>query len=169
MSPDDLKELKQQAEVLIVENATPSKIKKIREMMPVIVHLLESGVSIELTTDFVNKNGVTVTKKYLKNMLHRIRREQKPESEKVEISKQSNPQNITEPISPPSSVVSKSATTITELTKKMDAFNNAVGWQERYIALGGNIGDIRGKPASEQRHMAMHLKSTIERELRDHQ
>ncbi|AVQ89155.1 hypothetical protein C7R88_17705 (plasmid) [Plesiomonas shigelloides] len=169
MSPDDLKELKQQAEELIVENATPSKIKKIREMMPVIAHLLESGVSIELTTDFINKNGVMVTKKYLKNMLHRIRKEQKPEAEKIDVSRQSKPKNNATPISPPPSTVNKNEITLADLTKKMDAFNKAVGWQDRYIALGGKIEDIRGKPASEQRHMAMYLKSTIERELRDHQ
>ncbi|WP_047707022.1 hypothetical protein [Plesiomonas sp. ZOR0011] len=169
MYSDDIEELKQQADVLIVENATPSKIRKIREMMPIIDHLLESGVSIELTTEFVNKKGIKVTKKYLKNMLYRIRKERKPESEKVEISRQSNPQNITTPILASSSTVNKNAATLAELTKKMDAFNKAVGWQDRFVALGGSIEDIRGKPASEQRHMAMHLKSTIERELRDHQ
>ena len=171
--PDNLKkELQDSIQALYIEGDTrrfSSKTIIVREIYDDIEKARKRGVTLSMFLRVLQGKGFDISYSEFKQILYRIRKERKPESEKVEISRQSNPQNITTPISPPSSAANKNAATLAELTKKMDAFNNAVGWQDRFIALGGNIEDIRGKPASEQRHMAMNLKSTVERELRDHQ
>lgn len=163
----DLTELEQALIAFSAAKKPPSTARKIREISNTIEHVIADGLSLDLVVSFLNQNGVNISKNTLKVTLYRLRkREGKPQKTLIN---NSPPQNITAPISPSSSAVNKNAATLAELTKKMDAFNKAVGWQERYIALGGNIENVRGKPASEQRHMAMYLKSTIERALRDHQ
>lgn len=146
----------------------PSKSMMVEQLFDYISESMRAGVTLELLTVALQQKGLNITVPYLRNTMYRIRKKRNGNITKTLINN-SPPANITNPISTSSSAVNKNAATLAELTKKMDAFNKAVGWQERYIALGGNIEDVRGKPASEQRHMAMHLKSTVERELRDHQ
>ncbi|MGL4927162.1 MAG: hypothetical protein ACRC4K_10130 [Plesiomonas shigelloides] len=163
----DLTELEQALIAFSAAKKPPSTARKIREISNTIEHVIADGLSLDLVVSFLNQNGINISKNTLKVTLYRLRkREKKPQKTLIN---NSPAENITTSVSPQPSVVNKNAVTLAELTKKMDAFNKAVGWQDRFVALGGSIEDIRGKPASEQRQMAMHLKSTIERELRDHQ
>lgn len=171
--PDNLKkELQDSIQALYIEGDTrrfSSKTIIVREIYDDIEKARKRGVTLSMFLRVLQDKGFDISYPEFKQILYRIRKERKPEAEKIENNRQPNPQNNNQSISPSSSAANKNAATLAELTKKMDAFNKAVGWQERYIALGGNIENVRGKPASEQRHMAMYLKSTIERALRDHQ
>lgn len=171
--PDNLKkELQDSIQALYVEGDTrrfSSKTIIVREIYDDIEKARKRGVTLPMFLRVLQGKGFDISYQEFKQILYRIRKERKTELKNVENDRRPSQKNNTTPISPPPSTVNKNEITLADLTKKMDAFNKAVGWQDRYIALGGKIEDIRGKPASEQRHMAMHLKSTIERELRDHQ
>lgn len=171
MNYEDDEEIKRQFEALITENALPSKIKRVRKFMPLIESALNAGVAIEHITTLLNKMEIPITKSYLNNSLYRIRKERKGNHQKTSPQNQMKlpPQKKTEKTPQtnsrlPSNLVA-SQEEFEDLTKKLDAFDCAAGWEERYVALGGNIEEICSKPASQKRLMAMGLKSQIEARL----
>lgn len=169
MNYEDDEEIKRQFEALITENALPSKIKRVRKFMPLIESALNAGVAIEHITTLLNKMEIPITKSYLNNSLYRIRKERKSsksittKSNEVATTKKAEKTPQTNSRLPSNLVASQEE--FEELTKKLDAFDCAAGWEERYVALGGDIEEICSKPASQKRLMAMGLKSQIEARL----
>lgn len=169
MNYEDDEEIKRQFEALITENALPSKIKRVRKFMPLIESALNAGVAIEHITTLLNKMEIPITKSYLNNSLYRIRKERKSsknittKSNEVATTKKAEKTPHTNSRLPSNLVASQEE--FEELTKKLDAFDCAAGWEERYVALGGDIEEICSKPASQKRLMAMGLKSQIEARL----
>lgn len=169
MNYEDDEEIKRQFEALITENALPSKIKRVRKFMPLIESALNAGVAIEHITTLLNKMEIPITKSYLNNSLYRIRKERKSSKNITTKSNEAATTKKTEKTPQtnsrlPSNLVA-SQEEFEDLTKKLDAFDCAAGWEERYVALGGDIEEICSKPASQKRLMAMGLKSQIEARL----
>lgn len=148
----------------------------IEELFDSITEAIQSKITLELLVSAMQQQGINITIPYLRNTLYRIRKKKKNEREnKLESKKTTTMSNMvtttkkTEKTPPtnsfPSSNLVASQEELEELTKKLETFNSATGWVDRYVALGGDINDIKDQSESQKRQMTMQLKSSISRKL----
>ena len=168
----DLTELEQALIAFSEAEKQPSTARQISKISSTIEHVIADGLNLDLVVSFLNQKGINISKNTLKVTLYRLRKKEKNAQKAKEATRQipsQHPPSETPAAGSVTDIQLRNERTRAELVGKMEAFNKAVGWQERFLALGGNRDDIIGKPASQQRHMAMHLKSKVERELRDYE
>lgn len=146
-----------------------SKTMIIREIFDDIENARKHGVTLPMILPLLEKMGVNISYSELRQIMCRIRKKNK-ENETVTKPQDTTPCNKTSPdTEKPQQATSLPAKASQEefedLTQKLNAFDEAIGWEERYIALGGDPAEIRSKPASQKRHIAMELKSRLEDRL----
>ncbi|KAB7693140.1 hypothetical protein [Plesiomonas shigelloides] len=140
----------------------------IEELFGCITEAMQSKITLELLVSAMQQQGLDITVPYLRNTLYRIRKKKKEKEIKVK----NTPSHSTEskvtpttPITPTKKISNKEQTEFDDLTRKIESFNAATGWVDRYVALGGDINDIKDQSESQKRQMTMQLKSSISRKM----
>ncbi|KAB7714819.1 hypothetical protein GBN32_01910 [Plesiomonas shigelloides] len=166
---DDISDIEKKLISFSEKHATPSTTKRISKLLTPIENAIADGLTLDLITSFLNQQGIKISKNTLKVILYRLRKRKSPpiKSEQVVLT-QHAPIHSTENklydtkqqrLSP------KEQTEFDDLTRKIESFNAATGWVDRYVALGGDVNDIKDQSESQKRQMTMQLKSSISRKL----
>ena len=143
-----------------------SKTMMIREIYDDIENARKHGVTLAMILSLLREKDFDISYSELKQILYRIRKskdhpknnnkENKPPHTKTEDKADDVKQQR---------LSTKEQTEFDDLTRKIESFNAATGWVDRYVALGGDINDIKDQSESQKRQMTMQLKSSISRKL----
>lgn len=161
---DDISDIENKLIHFSKKYSNQSTTKKISKLLPQIENAISDGLTLDLITSFLNQQGIEVSKNTLKVIIYRLRKKKHnthkkntlPETTQTELTQNKENSQKRSP---------KEQAEFDELTKKISAFNAASGWQDRYLALGGDIDEIKGRSETEKRHLTMQLKSSISRRL----
>lgn len=141
----------------------------IEELFGSITEAMQSKITLELLVSAMQQQGLDITVPYLRNTLYRIRKKKKEKEIKVKNTSSNSTESKITPTTPTTpttkKISNKEQTEFDDLTRKIESFNSATGWVDRYVALGGDINDIKDQSESQKRQMAMQLKSSISRKL----
>lgn len=165
---DDMSEIEKKLISFSEKNAKPSLAQKIDKLLPSIEKAIADGLTLDLLTSFLNQQGIKISKNTLKVTIYRLRKKRagnQKEKDKV-TSQQPHTTSTSQSVNLKQRQLSPNEQAkFHALTKKIEAFNAATGWVDRYVALGGDINDIKDQSESQKRQMTMKLKSNISREL----
>lgn len=137
----------------------------IEELFGSITEAMHSKITLELLVSAMQQQGLDITVPYLRNTLYRIRKKKKEKEIKVKNTPSNSIESKVTPTAPTKKISNKEQTEFDDLTRKIESFNAATGWVDRYVALGGDINDIKDQSESQKRQMTMQLKSSISRKL----
>lgn len=137
----------------------------IEELFGSITEAMQSKITLELLVSAMQQQGLDITVPYLRNTLYRIRKKKKEKEIKVKNTPSNSIESKVTPTAPTKKISNKEQTEFDDLTRKIESFNAATGWVDRYVALGGDINDIKDQSESQKRQMTMQLKSSISRKL----
>lgn len=137
----------------------------IEELFGSITEAMQSKITLELLVSAMQQQGLYITVPYLRNTLYRIRKKKKEKEIKVKNTPSNSTENKVTPTTLTKKISNKEQAEFDDLTRKIESFNAATGWVDRYVALGGDINDIKDQSESQKRQMTMQLKSSISRKL----
>lgn len=135
-----------------------------------ISEAIKEGITLELLCSYLQQNGIQITPSYLKNALYRIRKKKKELASSVDEKTVITSQNtIVDEQDRQNAESLKNESTLNDdddFLKKIEAFNQAKGPQERWLALGGSQSELDSTPPSSHHRMAMNLKSELVQKYR---
>ncbi|MCD9477114.1 hypothetical protein [Photobacterium phosphoreum] len=160
----DIKELENELASFIKSNGKTSKIKTIEALLPLIEQAIKDSITIDMLVDFFHQKGLNITKNYLKTAIQRVRKKNKKLS--LNITHKNTNAIRQEPLinNTPNknelkiSTTQKESTTDNPYDQMMEKYKLGKSNIERYIALGGKLGDIEEQSISTQRQMVFDLK-----------
>jgi hypothetical protein len=151
-----IQELEEGIRRLIDIHGKTSKATVIRELFEPLTDAVNDGIGLELLSDYLSQQGLTMSKHYLRNTLYRIRKErgispQKRSTQELNIQPQIQHQKTTSNNSlvAPKTNADKKALFDAAMKKHAAASNLS----EKFLALGGETSDIVDKPDSQIRHI----------------
>lgn len=165
--PDNLKkELQDSIQALYIEGDTrrfSSKTIIVREIYDDIEKARKRGVTLSMFLRVLQGKGFDISYSEFKQILYRIRKERKPESENIEISRQSPPQKETTAKTAPAPQPEKQPL---DYQAKIKAFNEVApdDWKGKYMALGGNPDELKDLSPAGQRNKVVKLRMKLSSE-----
>ena len=168
---DNIKKLEHDIIAYCEVHSRSSKSRKIRALFNTIQYVIDDGLSLDHIVSFLNQNDIVISKNTLKVYLYRIRKEQENKSilnKEREMNYNQSPaiyENNVISTSTKESVSDESEGE-KQIKRILDRYYSVNGVKERYVALGGDINDFKGKSISDQRQLVSALKAKITRKLR---
>ncbi|MGD6735511.1 hypothetical protein ACP5PY_03650 [Photobacterium leiognathi subsp. mandapamensis] len=145
------------------EKRFTSKSQLIREMFDDIQEARNNNVSLVLLHDAIQqKSGHNLSYNEFKQILYRIRKEKRLNSNKKENIKTES--LINKPINKNQSAITESqkeSTTDNQYNQIMEKYKLCNNQIDKYIALGGKREDIEEQNISTQRSMVMNLRNKL--------
>jgi hypothetical protein len=155
-----IQELEEGIRRLIDIHGKTSKATVIRELFEPLTDAINDGIGLELLSDYLSQQGLTMSKHYLRNTLYRIRKErgispQKRSTQDLNISHQNQTQTVEsdKSLSTPKTEIDYQA--------RYDDINGRYkateSFEEKYAILGGDPKRLDGHNRRKQREMCIEL------------
>lgn len=159
-----IQELEEGIRRLIDIHGKTSKATVIRELFEPLTDAINDGIGLELLSNYLSQQGLTMSKHYLRNTLYRIRKErgispQKRSTQDLHIPHQNQNQTVVsdKSLATPKTEIDYQARYY-DIDRRYKAANTA---EEKYAILGGDPKKLDGHPPRKQREMCIQLKMKI--------